>query len=100
MRLPNIPIGGAPAANGNGIGGLRHHQKENDGRRLRNRLLIRVGLWLLLGLLAYRALWTYWLAGVGIPDVDVDQRTGRERIRRRPEHLKKFDHIQGRDVPT
>ena len=79
---------------------LSSHQKENDGRASRRRLYAKIGLWLLLCLLAYRALWTYWLAGVNVPDYEIDKATGRKRVRRRPEHLKKYDHIQGKHVPT
>ena len=74
--------------------------KGNDGSRRRNRILIKAGVWLFLALAAYQILWSYWLAGVGIPDYEVDKVTGQTRIRRRPELLYKHDHLLGRQVPT
>jgi len=74
--------------------------KGNTGISRRQRMLIKVGIWLLLGLFAYRAMWTYWLAGVGIPDVEIDKVTGQKRIRRRPEQIRKYDPSLGKHVPT
>jgi hypothetical protein len=66
----------------------------------RKRLLFKVAIWLVLGLAAYQVLWQHWLAGVAVPDYDVDKITGRTRIRRRPDELVKRDHLLGRDVAT
>jgi hypothetical protein len=77
-----------------------NHIPANGVNRQRNRLFCRISLWIALGLAAYQVLWTYWLAGVNIPDYEVDKVTGQKRIRRRPEHLKKHDHFLGVDVPT
>jgi len=48
----------------------------------------------------YQVLWKFYLAGVNIPDVEIDKVTGRKRIRRRPDKLKKRDHQKGQDIPT
>ena len=39
----------------------------------------------------YQAMWTYWLAGVNIPDVEHDPVTGQDRVRRRPDLSMKYD---------
>jgi hypothetical protein len=62
--------------------------------------MCRAVLWIALIMLGYHALWTYYLAGVNIPDNEIDMETGRTRVRRRPEHLKKLDPKTGKDVPT
>lgn len=57
---------------------------------------------LMLGSLAviYEAMWTYWLAGVNIPDVERDPQTGQERVRRRPDLSVKYDPSQHNQVHT
>ena len=50
-------------------------------------------------LVAYHVLWTYWLAGVNVPDVEVGK-DGKTRTRRRPEMLIKHDHEADKDIPT
>jgi hypothetical protein len=63
-------------------------------------LLLKVVGFLAILLAFYQTLWVYWLAGVNIPDVEVDKLTGQKRIRRRPDKLRKRDHIARKDVPT
>lgn len=75
------------------------HPNSNSSSR-RKRLLFKVMLWIALALSAYQVLWTYWLAGVGIPDVEIDKTTGQKKVRRRPDLLVKRDHTTGQDVPT
>jgi len=70
------------------------------GRNTRRRLWCRIMMWLGLILSTYQILWSYWLAGLNIPDVETDKVTGQQRIRRRPDKLVKHDHVQGKDVPT
>ena len=74
--------------------------KENDGRGHRKRLLCKVLVWVALTLSVYQVLWKFYLAGVNIPDVEIDKVTGQKRIRRRPDKLKKRDYEKGKDVPT
>jgi hypothetical protein len=64
----------------------------------RHLLKCLVGLFLFL--LVYQLLWTYWLAGVGVPDVEMDFEQGIERVRRRPDRLKKVNPQTGRQVAT
>jgi hypothetical protein len=63
-------------------------------------LLLKVVGFLAILLAFYQTLWVYWLAGVNIPDVEIDKLTGQKRIRRRPDKLRKRDHIARKDVPT
>lgn len=51
-------------------------------------------------MVSYQILWSYYLAGYNVPDVEQDPLTGRKRIRRRPHLLVKKDHRTGKDVPT
>lgn len=48
----------------------------------------------------YEAMWTYWLAGVNIPNVEHDPVTGRDRVRRRPDLSTKYDPSQHSTVHT
>lgn len=82
-------------------GGLSRTFYEAKVRRSRSQSARRCTLLfvLLLGSLTvvYEAMWTYWLAGVNIPNVDHDPRTGKERVRRRPDLSIKYDpdkHVQ------
>ena len=89
-------------------GGSRHLQtlasasstKGNDGRGSRKRVLCRITIWVGVLLAVYQILWSYWLAGLNIPDVEIDKVTGQKRIRRRPHLLRKHDHVAHQDVPT
>jgi hypothetical protein len=74
--------------------------KGNDGRGLRKRLVCKLLIWLALILGAYQMLWSYYLAGINIPDFEIDKVTGQKRVRRRPDKLVKRDHVAGKDVPT
>jgi hypothetical protein len=74
--------------------------KGNDGRGLRKRLVCKVLIWFALGIGAYQILWSYYLAGLNIPDIEIDKITGQKRIRRRPDKLVKRDHVAGINVPT
>jgi hypothetical protein len=74
--------------------------KGNDGRGLRKRLVLKVLIWVALILGAYQLLWSYYLAGLNIPDVEIDKVTGQKRVRRRPDKLVKRDYVAGKDVPT
>ena len=76
--------------------------KENDGRarqRCRRQWLLRVLLSLSVFLISYQLLWTYWLAGVFVPEYEVDD-MGRKRYRRHPEQLYKMDKTNNKKVPT
>ena len=74
--------------------------KGNDGRGLRKRLVLKLLIWVALILGAYQILWSYYLAGVNIPDFEIDKVTGQKRVRRRPDKLVKRDPVAGKDVPT
>ena len=74
--------------------------KGNDGRGLRRRLVLKLLIWVALILGAYQILWSYYLAGVNIPDFEIDKVTGQKRVRRRPDKLVKRDPVAGKDVPT
>jgi hypothetical protein len=74
--------------------------KGNDGRGLRKRLVLKLLIWVALILGAYQMLWSYYLAGVNIPDFEIDKVTGQKRVRRRPDKLVKRDPVAGKDVPT
>jgi hypothetical protein len=74
--------------------------KENSGRGFRKRLVCKVVIWIALLTAAYQLLWSYYLAGLNIPDFEIDKITGQKRIRRRPDKLTKRDHSAGLDVPT
>jgi hypothetical protein len=75
-------------------------RREEQNRRVRNRLLCKGALWISLIVSGYQVLWNYYLAGVNVPDYEIDMETGRKRVRRRPEHLKKLDPQTGKEVPT
>jgi hypothetical protein len=74
--------------------------KGNDGRGLRKRLVLKLLIWLALILGAYQMLWSYYLAGINIPDFEIDKVTGQKRVRRRPDKLVKRDHVAGINVPV
>jgi hypothetical protein len=74
--------------------------KGNDGRGLRTRLVCKLLIWLALILGTYQMLWSYYLAGLNIPDVEIDKITGQKRTRRRPDKLVKRDYVAGVNVPT
>ena len=60
----------------------------------------RVTVWIGVALAAYQVLWSYFLAGYNIPDVEIDKLTGQKRIRRRPDKLHKHDPITHQEIPT
>lgn len=62
--------------------------------------MCHTALWFILILAVYQVLWSHYLAGVNIPDVEYDKMTGEKRIRRRPHKLIKRDHLKQMDVPT
>ena len=66
----------------------------------RNRVAFRILVWIALLLAAYQVLWTWYLAGVNIPDVEIDPLTGQQKVRRRPDRLRKYDPEQGKGVAT
>lgn len=74
--------------------------KGNDGRGSRKRLVLKLLIWLALILGTYQLLWSYYLAGLNIPDFEIDKITGQKRVRRRPDKLVKRDQNTGKDVPT
>ena len=76
--------------------------KGNDGRSYfrRRMVCIKVVVWVGLILMAYNLLWTYWLAGVNIPDEEYDKVSGQKRIRRKPGLMTKHDYVTNKDVPT
>jgi hypothetical protein len=78
----------------------RNSTKGNNGRGGRKRLVCKLLIWLALILGAYQMLWSYYLAGINIPDIEIDKVTGQKRVRRRPDQLVKRDHVAGIDVPT
>lgn len=70
-----------------------HHYKGNDGssekKRKQHKIMKFVVYVLILYCLSY-ALYYKHIAGIFVPDRDVDPVTGKERIRRRPErHISK-----------
>ena len=77
----------------NTSGGLSRTFYEAKLRRRSNARRCTLCFVLFLGCLAvlYEALWTFWLAGVNIPDVEHDPSTGKDRVRRRPDLSTKFD---------
>jgi hypothetical protein len=78
----------------------RNSTKGNNGRGGRKRLVCKLLIWFALILGAYQMLWSYYLAGINIPDIEIDKVTGQKRVRRRPDQLVKRDHVAGIDVPT
>ncbi len=78
--------------------GSMHRQSAR--RRTLNRCLCHMGLWLILILAVYQVLWSHYLAGINVPDIEYDKMTGEKRIRRRPHKLFKRDHEKQIDVPT
>jgi len=66
-------------------------------RSRKSKLCCRVTVLVGVMLVAYQALWSYYLAGYNIPDVEIDE-SGRKRIRRRP-HLLTKKH-NGEEHPT
>ena len=83
-------------------GGLSRTFYEAKLRRRSNARRCTLCLLLVFGCLAvlYEAMWTYWLAGVNIPNVEHDPVTGRDRIRRRPDLSTKYDPNQHSTVHT
>jgi hypothetical protein len=69
-------------------------------RRSNKACWFRFCLWIGAGLAAYQVVWSYWLAGLNIPDVEIDKVTGQKRIRRRPHKLLKHDPVTNQQVPT
>jgi hypothetical protein len=90
MALPNINNPASP----------KNSTKGNNGLGGRKRLVCKLLIWLALILGSYQMLWSYYLAGINIPDVEIDKVTGQKRVRRRPDQLVKRDHVAGIDVPT
>ena len=79
---------------------LKKEKSTDAAAKLRRyRLLVKTSIWVFLGLTAYQVLWSYWLAGINVPDYEIDKMTGQKRIRRRPDLLVKHDHLLGRQVP-
>lgn len=83
---------------------VRRHVRRNSSRRSQRRgyapsWTVRIVISLLIILACYHLLWTYWLAGYNIPDVEVGT-DGKQRTRRRPNLLVKHDHVADKDVPT
>lgn len=74
--------------------------KGNDGRRRRKQWVVRAITFLSMGIVSYHLLWTYWLAGVFVPDYEIDPVTGHKKIRRRPDRTYKIDKFTGEKVPT
>ncbi|GKY96638.1 hypothetical protein MPSEU_000623400 [Mayamaea pseudoterrestris] len=72
----------------------------NNSKQRNVRLYFKLAVWLFLMLTAYQILWSYWLAGVGVPDYEIDKATGQKRIRRRPDLLVKHDYLLNKEVPN
>lgn len=72
--------------------------KGNNGRAGRKRLMFKVLVYVALGICAFQTLWKYWLAGVNVPDFEIDQATGQKRIRKKPHKQHKFDPRTGFQV--
>jgi len=66
----------------------------------RGRWAVRLVAGLCIGIVSYHLMWTYWLAGVFVPEYEIDKTTGRKKIRRRPELLTKQDIVTKKQVPT
>ncbi|KAL7565915.1 hypothetical protein ACA910_021499 [Epithemia clementina (nom. ined.)] len=77
--------------------------KENDGGRSRQRCirrwLLRIVLCTSVFVLSYHFMWTYWLAGVFVPDYEIDEE-GHKRFRRHPDQLFKIDKATYSKIPT
>jgi hypothetical protein len=86
-------------------GGLSRRTFYEAKLRRRSRSLTRRCTLLLvvfLGALAvvYEFMWTYWLAGLNIPNVEHDAVTGQDRVRRRPDLSTKYDPSDHRAMHT
>jgi hypothetical protein len=73
--------------------------KENLGRRRQERFMIKLAMWVFLCVSAYSILWRYYLAGINVPDVEIDSQ-GVKKIRRRPDLLVKKDPTTGEHLPN
>lgn len=79
---------------------IQARTKENDGRGRRRRFVVRFFVLIVILLASVPLLWTYWLAGVFVPDFEIDPITGRKKYRRRPDRLYKINKYTLEKVPT
>lgn len=77
-------------------GSIRSNGRNTFGLRMTT-FLCCAGVVILV--MTYNLLWTYWLAGEFVPDSEVDPRSGQILTRRRPDRMSRYDWAKNMNVP-